>query len=105
MKLVKIFETISDCRTTTLVTYPLTEILIISLCAVLSGAEDFEEIAEYGCQKRDFLSKFLKLKNGTPSHDTFNKVFRNMETFTFENCLKKWSKITKNMEIWIIRHG
>lgn len=92
MKLVKIFETIPDYRTTTLVSYPLTEILIISLCAVLSGAEDFEEIAEYGCQKQEFLGQFLKLKNGIPSHDTFNRVFRNMETFTFENCLKNWSK-------------
>lgn len=92
MKLVKIFESVSDYRTKTLVTYPLPEILIISLCAVLSGAEDFEEIAEYGRQKQEFLSQYLKLKNGTPSHDTFNKVFRNMEVTSFENCLKKWSK-------------
>ena len=48
----------------------LSDILVISLCGVISGANDFEDIAEYGRQKKDFLPKFLSLANGIPSHDT-----------------------------------
>ncbi len=58
----------------------------------MSGAEDFEEIAEYGRQKEDFLRQFLVLPNGIPSHDTFNRVFRYLDVSAFETCLVKWSK-------------
>lgn len=92
MKLVEIFEKVSDFRTECYITYRLSEILVISLCAVLSGAEDFEEIAEYGRQKESFLSSFLELKNGVPSHDTYNRVFLHMDTKSFEKILKNWSK-------------
>lgn len=64
---------------------------MISLCSVISGADDFEEIAEYGRQKEDFLRCLLILPNGIPSHDTFNRVFRLMNSRSFEACLKKWS--------------
>jgi len=92
MKIVEIFEKVPDFRSKSFVTYLLSEILVISLCAVLSGAEDFEEIAEYAIQKEKFLKQFLDLANGVPSHDTFNRVFRNLDTKSFEAVLKKWSK-------------
>lgn len=92
MKLVKIFAQVPDFRTECYITYDLSEILVISLCGVLSGAEDFEEIAEYGRQKEPFLRQFLELPNGVPSHDTFNRVFLHMDTKSFENVLKNWSK-------------
>jgi hypothetical protein len=66
--------------------------LVIILCGVISEANDFEDIAEYGLQKRDFLSKFLELPNGIPSHDRFNRVFRYLDSQSFNNCLVKWSK-------------
>ena len=92
MKLTEIFKEVPDFRVKGRIHHLLNEILIISLCAVLSGAEDFEEIAEYGVQKQDFLSEFLLLPNGIPSHDTFNRVFRYMDTRSFEECLIKWSR-------------
>jgi len=92
MKLVEIFEKVPDFRSKCFVTYLLSEILVISLCAVLSGADDFEEIAEYAIQKKEFLKQFLELANGVPSHDTFNRVFRNIDTKSFEAVLKGWSK-------------
>ena len=91
MKLVEIFESVPDFRTSCYVSHKLSEILVISLCAVLSGADDFEEIREYCVQKYDFLLKFLELENGIPSVDTFGRVFRNMDKAAFEDCLKKWS--------------
>lgn len=65
---------------------------MISLCAVLSGAEDCEEIAAYGDEKYDFFSQYLNLPNGIPSHDTFNRVLRHLNPKSFSNCLTKWSR-------------
>jgi len=92
MKLTEIFKEVPDFRVQGRTDHLLEEILVISLCGVLSGAEDFEEIAEYGIQKQDFLSQFLILPNGIPSHDTFNRIFRYMDTQSFEDCLVKWSE-------------
>ncbi len=52
------------------------EILVISLCAMLSNADSFDDIALWGRIKENWLRRFLVLKNGVPSHDTFDRVFR-----------------------------
>ena len=56
MKLVEIFEKVADFRVINRSWHKLSEILVLSLCALLSGADDFEEIEEYGNQKEEFLS-------------------------------------------------
>ncbi len=66
--------------------------MVISLCAVLSGADDFEEIAEYGIEKESFLKDFISIEHGIPSHDTFRRVFQNMEIASFEKCLRERSR-------------
>lgn len=91
MELREIFSEVPDFRVAGRTDHLLSEILVISLCAVISGADDFEEIAEYGRQKEEFLRGFLSLPSGIPSHDTFNRVFRFMDHKSFESCLKKWS--------------
>ena len=91
MELRDIFAEVPDFRVVGRTDHILSEILTISLCAVISGADDFEEIAEYGRQKESFLRGFLLLPSGIPSHDTFNRVFRLMEQESFEACLKRWS--------------
>jgi predicted transposase YbfD/YdcC len=70
----------------------LTDILMLSLCSVLSGAEDFEDIENYGQEKEAFLRTFLDLPNGIPSHDTINRVFRHLDVEKFGECLTKWSR-------------
>ena len=92
MKIVKIFETVPDFRNTKLVSHILGEVLVIAFCAALSGADDFEEMAEYGEEKKLFFSQFLALPNGIPSHDTFRRVFQNMDVGYFEKCLVEQSK-------------
>ena len=92
MKLVEIFETVPDFRNEKYSTYKLSEVLVMCICAVLSGVDDCEEIAEYGREKEKFLRQFLDLENGTPSHDTFNQILVNMETSYFEKCLTDWSR-------------
>ncbi len=91
MDLQKIFSEVPDFRKQRRKLHNLSDILLLSLCAVISGADDFSDIASYGKEKKDFLSKFLALPNGIPSHDTINRVFRYLETKAFENCLVKWS--------------
>lgn len=65
---------------------------MLSLCAVLSGAEDFEDIENYGRQKEDFLRQFLELPNGIPSHDTINRVFNRLDKDKFAESLYRWSR-------------
>jgi predicted transposase YbfD/YdcC len=72
------------------VVYPLISIVAIAICAVIAGADDFVSIAEWGVQKRDWLSKFLDLSNGIPSHDRFNAVFAALKPAEFEKCLVSW---------------
>jgi Transposase len=55
--------------------YPLHEILFIAVIAVLCGSESFEDFATFGKAQTDWLKQFLALENGTPSHDTFRRVF------------------------------
>ncbi len=56
------------------VTYPLVNIVTIAICAVICGADDFVAIAKFGRVKRKWLSRFLDLKAGIPSHDRFNAI-------------------------------
>lgn len=92
MEIKDIFNSVPDYRREcALKLHLLSDILLISLCAVLSGAENDEEIATYGEQKKEFLSTFLSLSNGIPSHDTFTRVFRYLDTDKFAQCLYEHS--------------
>jgi len=91
MKLDEIFSQVPDFRVVNRSDHKLSDILVISLCGVISGAEDFEEIAEYGRQKQSFLEGFLELPNGIPSHDTFNRVFRFLDKSAYQQVLINWS--------------
>lgn len=88
MKIIEIFEKVPDFRRESQVTHYLSSILVVALFGVLSGADDFEEIAEYGTENEDFLRDFVPLPGGIPSHDTFRRVFQNMDTTAFEKCLR-----------------
>ena len=72
------------------VTYPLINIVTIALCAVISGADDFVSIAEYGKQKKKWLAGFLDLSAGIPSHDRFNAILGALSPAEFEKCLLSW---------------
>jgi predicted transposase YbfD/YdcC len=72
--------------------HSLTDIVIIAIMAVLSGADDWEAIQAYGNAKKDWLSEFLLLPNGIPSHDTFNRVISCIEPVAFAECCMGWMK-------------
>jgi predicted transposase YbfD/YdcC len=72
------------------VTYPLINVVVIAVCAVICGADDFVAIAEFGRMKRDWLARFLDLGNGIPSHDRFNAILAAIKPAEFEKCLLRW---------------
>lgn len=79
--------------------YSLDSILIVSLCAVISGADDFEEIAAYGVEKEDFLRQMVDLPYGIPSHDTFRRVFQHIDPVAFARCLhERASQVVSALE-------
>jgi predicted transposase YbfD/YdcC len=72
------------------VTYPLVNIVVMALCAVLSGADDFVSIAHWAETKKGWLARFLDLSAGVPSHDRFNAVLGALKPAEFEKCLLSW---------------
>lgn len=71
-------------------TYPLMNIVVMSLCAVICGADDFVAIARWARTKEDWLAKFLDMSTGVPSHDRFNAVLAALRPGEFEQCLLSW---------------
>lgn len=71
-------------------TYPLVNIVVIAVCAVICGADDFVAIAQFGRTKRKLLEKFLDLSAGIPSHDRFNAILGAIKPAEFEKCLLSW---------------
>jgi predicted transposase YbfD/YdcC len=67
--------------------YPLVNVVTIAICAVLCGADDFVGIAAFGRRKREWLSKFLDLSAGIPSHDRFNAILGAIKVDEFQQCL------------------
>ena len=70
--------------------HSLESILFISLCAVICGAEGWNEIEDYGNAKIDWLEKFLHLPNGIPSHDTFNRVISMLDPKELNGSFVAW---------------
>jgi predicted transposase YbfD/YdcC len=68
----------------------LQDILVIALCAVIAGAQDWQQIATFGRKRRDWLSGFLELPHGIPSHDTFERVFDRIKPQAFQACFRDW---------------
>src|ERR1019366_6575052 len=75
----------------------LEEILLIAIAAVLSGAESWNDIADYGEDKLEWLKTFLTLPSGIPSHDTFNRVFAALDPEEMEKGFVAWVSSIANL--------
>ena len=84
------FLVLQDPRQRWRVIYPLREILLLVLCATLSGMEDFVEIRLWGEQRLAFLRRFLPFERGIPSHDTLNDVINALDEGLFKDCFANW---------------
>jgi len=72
------------------VVYPLLNVVVIAVCAVICGADDFVAIAAFGTRRRDWFAQFLDLTSGIPSHDRFNAILAAIKPGEFEKCLLSW---------------
>jgi predicted transposase YbfD/YdcC len=85
------FAALEDPRDERFITHPLDEVLTVALCAMLSGAESFGDIAAFGRAKESWLRSLgLALPGGVPSHDTFRDVFRHLSPDAFGDCFAAW---------------
>jgi predicted transposase YbfD/YdcC len=84
------FENMPDPRQRGKVAYPLNEILLLCLLAVIAGAETFTEIARFGRSKIKLLQRFLPFENGTPAHDHLGDIFATLDADAFQRCFAAW---------------
>jgi predicted transposase YbfD/YdcC len=84
------FSDLKDPRVERTKEHKLLDILVIAICAVICGANDWEAVAEFGQSKEEWFRTFLELPNGIPSHDTFWRVFRALDSEQFERCFMNW---------------
>ncbi len=87
-----VFGSVTDPRVARTRRHNLLDILFIALCAMISGAEDYVTMAEYGRIKLNWFNKLLELPGGIPSHDTFRRVFALLDPQQLETCLVSWSE-------------
>ena len=85
------FEDLPDPRQKGKVVYPLDEILLLSLPAVLAGADTFTGIALFGCKKLAFLRRFRPFKDATPAHDHLGGSMAVLDAGQFRRCFVAWS--------------
>jgi predicted transposase YbfD/YdcC len=84
------FANLEDPRLDRTRRHDLLDIIVIAVCAVISGAEGWVDIANYGVAKQDWLMTFLALPKGIPSHDTFRRVFCLLDPHAFVACFQSW---------------
>ncbi len=84
------FGDLTDPRIDRTKLHKLLDILVIAICAVIAGADNWKDIADFGQAKIDWFKTFLELPNGIPSHDTFNRVFARLDPQEFQNGFISW---------------
>jgi predicted transposase YbfD/YdcC len=101
--IVDCFADMEDPRLVHLCLHKLIDIVVIAICAIICGADNWVEIAAFGDAKYDWLKKFLELPCGIPSHDTFDRVFAVLDPQKFERHFLEWvrrvAQVTKGQVI------
>lgn len=90
LRFTEYFAELTDPRVDRTKHHRLDDILVITLCAVICGADSFEAIERFGKARYHWLKTFLALPNGIPSHDTFNRVLSALDPVVFATCFGRW---------------
>ena len=98
------FEKIQDHRHHNRI-HKLIDVIVITICGVVAGADTYEQIENFGQKRKRWLSKFLELPRGIPSHDTFGRIFEKINPNEFQNSFMHWiesvTELTKGQVIAI----
>ncbi len=89
-RLADVFVGIRDPRQAKKVNHDLVELLVVAVCGVLAGADDFVEIEAWATEKLEWFRCYLRLANGIPSHDTFGRVFAAIDADAFAAAFRRW---------------
>lgn len=92
MDLIEAFQDIKDPRVDRHKCHSLQDILFITICGFICGADKWTEVVEFGLAKEKWFKQFLSLTNGIPSHDTFGRVFSLISPTEFQTCFLAWVK-------------
>lgn len=88
--LLRYFSDLSDPRIDRAKRHKLIDLIVIAICAVICDADGWEDIETFALARVAWLSTFLELPNGTPSHDIFRRVFARLDTKAFQRCFLGW---------------
>ncbi len=84
------FGNLTDPRIDRTKLHKLLDILVIAICAVIAGADNWEDVEEFGKARIGWFQTFLEVPNGIPSHDTFTRVFARLDPEQFQTCFLRW---------------
>jgi predicted transposase YbfD/YdcC len=84
------FADVDDPRIDRTKAHVVLDIIVISICAVICGADGWVDVAEFGRSKQAWLATFLALPNGIPAHDTFGRVFARLDPEQFQRSFLAW---------------
>jgi hypothetical protein len=93
--LIDFFRDIEDPRIERNKLYPLIEVIVIALLAVMAFAEGWEDIETYAKAKEAWLKKFLPLRHGIPKHDVYRRVFTRLKSEAIASCFMAWVRAIK----------
>jgi len=85
------FANLEDPRSGPAQVHELLDIVVIAICAIICGADHWTEVEAFGKAKQAWLSTFLALPGGIPSHDTFGRLFRHLDPEVFEASFRQWT--------------
>src|SRR3989454_10204135 len=86
------FSKLEDPRIDRHKEHKLIDILVIAICAILCGANDWVAVETFGKAKQEWFQRFLALPHGIPSHDTFGRVFALLSPEHLQECFLSWTQ-------------
>ena len=92
LSLIEHFQNLPDPRVQRTKAHELIDVLTIAICTLLCAGESFNDMADFGLAKEAWFKTFLSLRNGIPSHDTFNRVFAALDPQAFGECFMAWTQ-------------
>jgi predicted transposase YbfD/YdcC len=89
----KYFRKLRDPRRLRRKKHLLLDIIVIAICGVICGCNDWQQIQTFARSRKDWLKRFLRLPEGIPAHDTFERVFDRLDPQAFQACFREWMQV------------